>query len=171
LLSNFFAAKAYDSHLWQDEQHSLNREVNLMKSAIAVLLGVLTTASLAFSQSAPPSGLPSIAVPKTTAVLVIETPKQGVTFQQVMAVIPLEVRATVKLYLDGKIREWYSRGDGKGVVFLVDAKSEDEARAVMETLPFAKEQLMDAEYVPVGPLMPLRALMAPGMQQQPPPAQ
>jgi hypothetical protein len=39
----------------------------------------------------------------------------------------------VKLYFDGKIRQWYSRGDGKGVVFLVDAKTEDEARAIMET--------------------------------------
>ena len=142
-----------------------------MKFPAAVLVGVLTTASLAHSQTSAPSGLPSVAVPKVTAVLVIETPKQGVTFQQVMAVIPLEVRATVKLYLDGKIREWYSRGDGKGVIFLVDAKSEDEARAVMDTLPFAKEQLMDAEYIPVGPLMPLRALMAPGAQQQTPPAQ
>jgi hypothetical protein len=47
-----------------------------------------------------------------------------------MAVIPSEVRETVKLYLDGKIKEWYSRGDGRGVIFLVDAKTEDEARAV-----------------------------------------
>ncbi len=90
--------------------------------------------------------------------LVIQTPKQGVTVQQVMAVIPDEIQATVKLYLDGKIREWYSRGDGKGVIFLVDAKSEDEARALMETLPLAKAHLMDHEYIPVGPLMPLRAL-------------
>jgi hypothetical protein len=29
----------------------------------------------------------------------------------------------------------------------------------MEALPLAKEQLMDHEYVPVGPLMPLRALI------------
>jgi hypothetical protein len=82
-----------------------------------------------------------------------------------MAVIPSEIRATVKLYLDGKIRHWYSRGDGKGVVFVVDAKTEDEARAIKETFPLAKEQLMDHEYVPVGPLMPLRALMGPGAQQ------
>ena len=84
-----------------------------------------------------------MAIPKTTEVLVIQTPRQGVTFQQVMAVIPAEIRATVNLYLDGKIRQWYSRGDGKGVIFLVDAKTEDEARAIMETLPLAKEQLMD----------------------------
>ncbi len=108
------------------------------------------------------SGVPSIPTPKTTEVIVIETPKQGVTPQQIMAIIPAEIRATVQLYLDGKIRQWYSRGDGKGVIFMVDAKTEDEARAIMETLPLAKEQLMDHEYIAVGPLMPLRALMGAG---------
>ncbi len=88
---------------------------------------------LSAAQSLPPGAapaLPSVAIPKTTEVLVIETPRKGVTFEQVMAVIPAEIRATVNLYLDGKIREWYSRGDGKGVIFLVDAKTEDEARAL-----------------------------------------
>jgi hypothetical protein len=106
-----------------------------------------------------------VAIPKTTEVLVILHPKQGVTFPQVMAVMPSEIRATVKLYLDGKIREWYSRGDGKGVIFLIEAKTEDEARAIMDTLPLAKEQLMDYEYIPVGPLMPLRMLIGPAAQQ------
>jgi hypothetical protein len=126
---------------------------------------VIPAASVAQSQSEGASGVPSAAVPKTTEVLVIGTPKQGVTPQQIMAVIPKEIRATVQLYLDGKIRQWYSRGDGKGVVFLVDAKTEDEARAIMETLPLAKEHLMDLQYIPVGPLMPLRTLMGPGAQQ------
>ena len=136
-----------------------------MKFMIPLLMAALPAASVAQSQSGGASGVPSVAVPKTTAVLVIETPKPGVTPQQIMAVIPEEIRATVKLYLDGKIRQWYSRGDGKGVIFLVDAKTEDEARAVMETLPLAKEQLMDHEYIPVGPLMPLRALMGAGGQE------
>ena len=92
--------------------------------------------------------------------------KPGVNAQQIMAIMPEEIRATVKLYFDGKIRQWYSRGDGKGVVFLVDAKTEDEARVLMEGLPLAKEQLMDHEYIPVGPLMPLRALMGGGVARQ-----
>ena len=136
-----------------------------MKFMILFLIAMLPVASIAQSQSVVASGVPSVAIPKTTGVIVIQTAKQGVTPQQVMAVMPSEIRATVKLYLDGKIRQWYSRGDGKGVVFLVDAKTEDEARAIMETLPLAKEQLMDHQYVPVGPLMPLRALMGPGAQQ------
>ena len=136
-----------------------------MKSMIPFLTAKLPVATVAQSQSVVSPGVPSVAIPKTTGVIVIQTAKQGITPQQVMAVIPSEIRATVKLYLDGKIRQWYSRGDGKGVVFLVDAKTEDEARAIMETLPLAKERLMDDQYVPVGPLMPLRALMGPGAQQ------
>ena len=135
-----------------------------MKFMIPFLMATLPMASVAQSQSGAGSGVPSVALPQTTEVLVIQTPKQGVTPQQIMAVIPSEIRATVKLYLDGKIRQWYSRGDGKGVIFLVDAKTEDEARTLMETLPLAKEQLMDHQYIPVGPLMPMRALIGPGAQ-------
>ena len=136
-----------------------------MKFMIAFLMAMLPVVSVAQSQSAAAPGVPSIAIPKTTEVLVIQTPRAGVTFQQVMDVIPAEIRATVNLYLDGKIREWYSRGDGKGVIFLVDAKTEDEARTIMETLPLAKAQLMDTQYIPIGPLMPLRALIGQGAQQ------
>ncbi len=136
-----------------------------MKFMILILMAMLPAAFVAQSQSGVASGVPSVAIPKTTEVLVIQTPKQGVTAQQIMAIIPEEIEATVKLYLEGKIRQWYSRGDGKGVVFLVDAKSVDEARALMDTLPLAKEHLMDHEYIPVGPLMPLRALIGPGAQR------
>ena len=137
-----------------------------MKSMIPFLMAALPTASVAQSQS---GGVPAVAIPKTTEVLVIQTAKQGITpqqIQQIVALMPAEIRATVKLYFDGKIRQWYSRGDGKGVVVLVDAKTEDEARAIMETLPLAKEQLMDHQYIPVGPLMPLRALMGGGPAQE-----
>jgi hypothetical protein len=105
-----------------------------------------------------------VAPPKTTEVMVILTAKQGVTGQQIMAIMPSEIRETVKLYLDGKIRQWYSRSDGKGAIFLIDAKTQDEARAVMETLPLSREQLVDHEYIPVGPLMPLLGLLGPGAQ-------
>ena len=130
-----------------------------MNMMIPFLMAALPMASVvAQSQPEAASDVLRVAIPKTTEVLVILTPRQGVTPQQIMAVMPEEIQATVKLYFDGKIRQWYSRGDGKGVVFLVDAKSEDEARTLMETLPIAKKQLVDHQYVPVGPLMPLKAL-------------
>jgi len=135
-----------------------------MKFIIPFLVAALPVAALAQSQSGQPSGAPGVALPKITEVMVIVTPRQGVTRQQIMAVMPSEIRETVKLYLDGKIRQWYSRGDGRGVVLLIDAKTQDEARAVMESLPLSKAQLVDDEYTPVGPLMPLLGLLGPGAQ-------
>jgi hypothetical protein len=137
-----------------------------MKSMIPFLLAMVPAASVGQSQSGAPQPPSGPALPTTTEVMVILTAKQGVTRQQIMAVMPAEIRATVKLYLDGKIRQWYSRSDGKGVIFLVDAKAVDDARAVMETLPLAKEQLMDHEYIPVGPLMPLATLIGAGAPQR-----
>ena len=99
-------------------------------------------------------------LPTTTGVMVILTVKPGITREQVMAVMPAEIRETVQLYLNGKIREWYSRGDGRGVVLLLDTKDVAEADAVMEALPLGKQDLMDHEYIAVGPLLPLRLLMA-----------
>lgn len=115
------------------------------------------------SSPQPPSDVP---MPKTGEVMVILTAKQGVTRPQIMNVMPAEIRATVKLYLDGKIRQWYSRGDGRGVVFFLDVKTADEAHAVMDTLPLSKENLMDHEYIPVGPLLPLAVLMGGGPTEQ-----
>ncbi|KWV59008.1 hypothetical protein AS156_33020 [Bradyrhizobium macuxiense] len=92
--------------------------------------------------------------------MVILTVKAGVTRDQVMAVMPDEIRQTVQLYLNGKVREWYSRSDGRGVIFLLDAKDTSEAHAIMEGLPLAKQNLMDHEYIAIGPLLPLRLLIA-----------
>jgi len=136
-----------------------------MKFIIPFLVAALPVAAVAQSQSGQAPGASGVVLSKTTEVMVILTAKQGVTRQQIMAIMPSEVRETVKLYLDGKIRQWYSRGDGNGAVFLIDAKTEDEARAVMETLPLSKEHLMDHEYIPVGPLMPLMGLMGAGARQ------
>jgi len=126
-----------------------------LKSLLIPIITLLSLAGTALqAQSTPPPR------PKTTAVLVILTAKQGVTPQQVMKVMPAEIRATVELYLNGRISQWFSRGDGRGVLFLLDAKDVAEAQALMEGLPLHKENLVDYEYIPVGPLIPLRFLMA-----------
>lgn len=78
-----------------------------------------------------------------------------------MKVMQSEVRQTVQLYLDGKIQQWYARGDGRGVVFLLDCKTVEEARGVLEVLPLVKENYASFEYLPLGPLAPLRLLLAP----------
>src|SRR6516225_3689284 len=95
-----------------------------------------------------------------TGVFALLKAKPGVTRDQIMAIMPAEIRATVQLYLGGKIREWYSRGDGRGVVFLLDTRDVAEAQAIMDGLPLGKENIMDHEYIAVGPLLPFRLLMA-----------
>ncbi len=102
----------------------------------------------------------------TTEVLVILTAKANATREQIRAVMPTEIRQTVQLYVSGKIREWFSRADGRGAVFLLDAKDVAEAHAIMEGLPLAKQDLIDHEYIAIGPLLPLRLLLAGPEQPQ-----
>jgi peptidyl-tRNA hydrolase len=114
-------------------------------------LGLAVPAALAQQPSAP----------VVDHVLMMLTIKPGIQMPQVMKVMPDEVRATVRLYLDGKIEQWYSRGDGKGVVFILNCKSADEAKAIMDGLPLSQNHLVDLEFTPLGPLTPLRALIGP----------
>src|SRR5262249_43776938 len=97
----------------------------------------------------------------TTGIFALLRVKPGVTRERVMAIMPAEIRPNVQLYLDGKIREWYSREDGRGAVFLLNTKDVAEAESIMESLPLAKEHLLDHEYIAVGPLVPMRMLIAP----------
>jgi hypothetical protein len=125
-----------------------------MKIEMCCLLLAFATvlAPMARAQSTPPQ-------PKITGVLMILSPKPGVTPEQVMKIMPAEIRATVPLYLDGKIQQWFTRGDGRGVIFILNCKDEAEARALMEGLPLSKENLVDEQFIPVGPLMPLGMLL------------
>ena len=125
----------------------MNVAMSFLLPAFAMVL-----APLAQGQSTPPQ-------PKITGVLTILTPKPGVTVEQVMKIMPAEIRATVPLYLDGKIQQWFTRGDGKGVIFILNCKDVAEARALIESLPLSKENLMDELFIPVGALLPLGILL------------
>jgi hypothetical protein len=130
-----------------------------MKAIRNVTLALALTLTGVTAMTEPSAAQAQALSPTTTGVMVILTVKPGITREQVLAVLPDEVRQTVQLYLNGKIREWYSRADGRGTVFLLDAKDGAEAHAIMDALPLAKQDLVDHEYIAVGPLMPLRMLM------------
>ena len=132
-------------------------------NAIRNVVLALTLTLIGATSMADPATAQAQAISTTTTgvmVMVILTVKPGVTREQVMTVMPTEVRQTVQLYLNGKIREWYSRGDGRGAVFLLNSTDVAEAHAIMEGLPLAEQNLMDHEYIAVGPLLPLRLLTA-----------
>ena len=131
--------------------------IQLHREERRLMSNTVTQAASTASQSS--TGTPA---PRTTEVMVILTARKGVSREQIMKIMPAEVRATVRLYLDGKIRQWYSRGDGRGVIFFLDAENVDQAHAIIDTLPLSKESLMDHEYIPVGPLLPLGGLISAG---------
>ena len=118
---------------------------------IASLFAVLSSSLAAQAPATPP----------TTAVLVNLTVKPDIDRSQITKVMPDEVRETVKVYLDGKIQQWYARGDGRGVIFILNATTVADAKAVMESLPLSKAGFVNLEYTALGPLTPLRALIAP----------
>ena len=132
----------------------------IRKFVVMLTLTLMGATSMTDPSVAQAQAISQAISPATTGVMVILTVKAGVTREQVMAVMPAEIQQTVQLYLNGKIREWYSRGDGRGAVFLVDAGDVAGAQAIMEDLPLARQDLMDHEYIAIGPLLPLRLLMA-----------
>jgi hypothetical protein len=93
--------------------------------------------------------------------MAILTVKDGVDRAEITKVLPKEVRDTVQLHLDGRIDQWYARGDGKGVVFILNAKTVDEAKGFMEALPLVQGKFASFDYMTLGPLSPLRILLAP----------
>jgi hypothetical protein len=125
-----------------------------MEMLYSLLAFATVLAPLAQGQSIPPK-------PTITGVLTILTPKPGVVPEQIMKLMPAEIRATVPLYLEGKIQQWFTRGDGRGVIFILNCKDVEEAKALMESLPLSKENLVDEQFIPVGPLLPLGILLRP----------
>jgi hypothetical protein len=96
---------------------------------------------------------------RCTAVLVTLTVKAEADLSRVMALMPEEMRDTAKLYLEGKIVQWYSQVQGRGVVFLFAADSAEQVQAWTESLPLVREKLVDLVFVPLGPLMPMWFLL------------
>jgi len=92
-------------------------------------------------------------------VLAILTVKPGVTREGVMKVMQDEVKDTVKLYLAGKIQQWFGRQDGKGVVFILAAEDAAAAKAMTDELPLIMGGPAEFTFLPTGPLTPLRALL------------
>ena len=122
---------------------------------------------LIFSLFGPNSGYaqPMTTSTPTTKILAIGTINPGVDPAKVFAILPNEVRDTVDLYLNGKIDQWYSQQEGRGVVFILNVTDPAAARDMLEKLPLGQAHLMSFELIPIGPLNPLRQLQ--GMKANP----
>lgn len=101
------------------------------------------------------------AVP-TTKILAIGQFTKPPTPEQIKELFPKEVPATLRLYLAGKIDQWWIRQTQAGPVFLLNVTSLEEARALMEKLPLGQAGLMKHEFIELGPLNPLHLLLNDG---------
>jgi hypothetical protein len=125
-----------------------------MKAALAsglALVICLMSSDFGKAQSAAPPT-------PTTRILAIGTVNPGVDPAAVRAILPSEVRETVKLYLAGKIDQWFSLQGRNGVAFILNVTEPTTAHEMLDKLPLGQAHLMTFELTPLAPLNPLRQM-------------
>ncbi|MET0677223.1 MAG: hypothetical protein ABW175_15605 [Bradyrhizobium sp.] len=122
---------------------------------LAVLLGVAGAAPAHADESVPSS---SLTVP-TTRLLAIGTFTAKGTPERWKPLLAAEVRDTVRLYLAGKIDQWYLKQDQSGVVFMMNVTEPKEALELLGRFPFGQAGLMEFQIIQLGPIAPLRVLL------------
>jgi hypothetical protein len=95
---------------------------------------------------------------KRMKVMAIGTLK-SFTPEQQKKYMPTEVPATLKLYLDGKMEQFWLRDANAGVIFLMNVESVAEADALLNAMPLGGAGLLTFELMPIGPLSPLGMLI------------
>jgi len=70
--------------------------------------------------------------------------------------LPREVPATLQLYLDDKMEQFWLRDKEAGVIFLMNVESVDEADRLLKALPLGRDNLLTFDLMPVGPLAAAR---------------
>jgi hypothetical protein len=91
----------------------------------------------------------------SSKVLAVGTLTASPASPQIAELLPREVPATLRLYLEGHVEQFWARESKSGVVFVMNATSVADASALLSELPLTKAGLMTFEYVPIGPLAPL----------------
>jgi hypothetical protein len=79
--------------------------------------------------------------------------------EQRQQIMPKEVPDTLKLYLDGKIEQFWYRQDVPGVIFLMNVESVEQAKAAVDALPLVAGGFAKYDLMQVGPLAPLGLLI------------
>jgi hypothetical protein len=137
----------------------------LVRLATLVVLAatfVATAPAASHAQTAAPvePPAPSVLAVPTTKLLAIGTFAANATPKMWMPILPSEVRETVRLYLDGKIDQWYLKQDQSGVVFIMNLTDPQQAHALLDKLPLGQAGLMTFQFIPLGPISPLRLLLS-----------
>ncbi len=134
----------------------MRKLLNLAGACVVLFSG----ATLLSGQNTTGNSLPGLPAVPTTKILAIGHLTAAATPEKMRPIMSSEVPDTVKLYLKGKIDQWYSRLDQRGVVFVMNVATVEEARALLEKLPLGQAKLMEFDLIPLGPLSPLSRLLA-----------
>lgn len=102
---------------------------------------------------------PNFTTPTTKILAIGRWTEKGLIAENRLQVMPKEVPATLSLYLTGVMDAWYVKPDLSGVVFIINVTEVDAAHALLEKLPLGQAGLMEFDYIPLGPLSPLRFLL------------
>lgn len=129
-----------------------------MRLTAAVFAVTLLFSDAGWSHAQASAAIPQMPATPTTKVLAIGSltnvpPPAGI--------MQHEVPDTVRLFLAGKIDQWYSRKDTRGVVFVMNVTSVEEAHALLEKLPLGVAGSMKFDLIPLGPLAPLSVILPP----------
>jgi len=91
-------------------------------------------------------------------VFAIATINQTIPRAEVQRHLPDEVPATLQLYLDGWIEQFWFR-ERLGPIFLMNVDSVEHAHSILQALPLVVDGVMTFELMPVTPLSPLSVLI------------
>src|ERR1700733_7297652 len=83
----------------------------------------------------------------TTKVLAIGSWTAKATPETRPAIMPFEARDTLRLQLEGKIDQWFSKTDGSGAVFLMNVTDTAEAHKLLEAFPLGQAEMMTFELI------------------------
>ncbi len=99
------------------------------------------------------------AIPTTKILAIGHLTEKALNAAERAPIMVNEVPATVRLYLDGKIEQWWIKPDVSGVVFILNLTNTKEAQETLDTLPLCVAGMMVFDLIPLGPLTPLRMLL------------
>lgn len=103
--------------------------------------------------------LVDLSTPTTKILAIGSWTEKGLIKSDRLPVMIKEVPATVNLYLTGAIEQWYVKPDISGVVFIMNVTSPAEAHRLLEKLPLGIAGMMGFDFIPLGPISPLRFLL------------
>ncbi len=85
-------------------------------------------------------------------ILVLAKRHTDVSLDQMRPHFKAEVEAVWRLYSQGIIREFYTRGDSGGPAILtVESPSVEEAQQVLAGLPLVEKNFLDLDLIPLAP--------------------